>query len=106
MLGNDFDGLLSDLLVTRDVKGHEVGAVCDEGDQAAVGQSLAVGEGQPLDAVADSQGHDAAVINSIGERSQVEAFDEISIGVVGLGEAEGAADQTVLGPRGASRAVP
>lgn len=106
VLGNDLDGLLGDLLVARDVEGHEVGAVRDERDQAAVGQALAVGEGQPLDAVADSQGHDAAVINSIGERGQVEAFDEIGIGVVGLGETESAADQTVLGPRGASRAVP
>lgn len=106
VFSNDPDGGLSDVHIAGYVESHEVRTVGDERDQAPVGQALAVGQGQPFDAVTDSQGLDASVINFICEAGQVKAFDELGVGVVRAIHGEGPADQGMFGPRGAGRAVP
>jgi hypothetical protein len=83
-----------------------VGIILDEGNKAGIGEALAVGQGEALDARADGERHDAAIVDLVGEGRQVETLDEVAVREVWSFEAQSLADGRMLLPVGASRAMP
>jgi hypothetical protein len=106
VLGDGVDGALGDVLVVGNVQGQQRRAVLDEGNEARVGQAAAVGQRQALDPGADGEGHDASIVDLVGEGGEVEALDEVAVLEVGVLEAERLADAVVVLPVGAGRPVP
>lgn len=106
VLGNGDDRGFGDIAVARYVQSRQVLAAPEEGRQAHIGQAVAVGQGQALDAGAHGQGYDAAVIHAVGEGGEIQALDEGGVGEEGPLESEGGADGGVLLPGDAGGPVP
>lgn len=106
MLGDDSDRGLRNLVVARYVECHKVRAISRKGNEARVSQLLAASQGKSLYAVADGQGQDAAVVDLVGKLGQIEALDEVGVGVVRAFEGQRIADHLVLVPSGTGWAVP
>lgn len=106
MASNGVDGSLSDVLIIGDVQGQQGRAVLDQSNQARVGQASTVGQRQALHPGANSQRHDAAIVDLISEGGEVEPLDEIAVVEVRLLQAQRLADAVVVPPVGACGPVP
>lgn len=106
MLSNSVDGLLSNVLVVRDVEGQQGCAVLDKSNQARIGEVPAVGQGESLNPGADRQRLDATVIDLVGEGGKIQAPNEIPVAEEGFGKAKGLANAAVVLPVCARGPVP
>ena len=106
MLSNGKHGLFGNLIIVRDIESQEVGIVGDERNESRVGEVPAVGERQALNAIARSQGHDAAIVDRFVQGGEIQALDEVAIVKIGVVDAECAADEIMFVPCCARRPVP
>jgi hypothetical protein len=84
VLCNCIDRLLGDIRIVGNVKGQERGTILNESNEARVGQASTVCQSEALDTCANGQSHDATIVDLLGEGSEVESFDEISVAEEGM----------------------